>query len=82
MSPATPDGLRQIRGYCQANLPVERQADYDITIEGTTPGHDLQAAAALIRPYAEAGATWWLEAMWDEPDLDRVLGRIRLEPPR
>lgn len=81
MGPTTPEEVHQLRQYCYENLPDERRADYDIIVEGTTPGHDPQAAAAVIQPYAEAGATWWLEARWEEPELDRVLERIRQGPP-
>jgi hypothetical protein len=39
-----------------------------------------------VRQWAEAGATWWLEAMWSAPwdkgDLRGVLNRIRQGPPR
>ena len=51
-----------------------------------TPGGDPEGAAAMISPWVEAGATWWIEAMWDaasQPDgLQAVLKRIRQGPPR
>jgi alkanesulfonate monooxygenase SsuD/methylene tetrahydromethanopterin reductase-like flavin-dependent oxidoreductase (luciferase family) len=37
----------------------------DIITEGETPHDDPARAAAIVRPYAEAGATWWLESMWE-----------------
>ncbi|WP_026211645.1 LLM class flavin-dependent oxidoreductase [Longispora albida] len=37
---------------------------YDVVMEGFTPADDQQAAADEVRPWAEAGATWWLEANW------------------
>jgi hypothetical protein len=40
------------------------------------------AAAAIVRPFAEAGATWWLEAMWEEPNgWEDLLARVRQGPP-
>jgi hypothetical protein len=58
-------------------------APFDIVIEGTTPGDDLAKAAGIVRPYAEAGATWWTEAMWEEPNgYAEVRARIRQGPPR
>ena len=39
-----------------------------------------------VRPWAEAGATWWIEAWWGEPGgADRLPGlfeRVRQGPPR
>jgi alkanesulfonate monooxygenase SsuD/methylene tetrahydromethanopterin reductase-like flavin-dependent oxidoreductase (luciferase family) len=40
---------------------------FDITQEGTTGGVDEVADAAVVRPWAEAGVTWWLEADWNVP---------------
>lgn len=50
---------------------------FDIVMEGTTPGDRPGDAAEIVRPWTEAAATWWLEAMWDAPDLEPVLARIR-----
>jgi hypothetical protein len=35
----------------------------------------------IVQPYAEAGATWWIEALWTATNLDSVLERIRQGPP-
>ena len=56
---------------------------FDIIWEGRTPGEDRERAAALVRPWAEAGATWWMEAMWEAPNgPDDVRRRVRQGPPR
>jgi hypothetical protein len=55
---------------------------FDIVIEGTTPGDDPLKAAQKVRPWAEAGATWWLEALWDQPAQELVEQRIIQGPPR
>jgi hypothetical protein len=75
----TPLILQEICKYCKYN----RQADspYDIVWEGTTNGDDPNLAADQVRPWAEAGATWWIEAMWQAPDKDSVLRRIQQGPP-
>jgi hypothetical protein len=51
-------------------------------VEGETPGDDPEKAAAIIRGREEAGATWWIEAMWSAPELEEVLTRIKQGPPR
>ena len=58
---------------------------FDIIMEGTTPGDDSRKAAAIVRKWAKAGATWWIEAMWGAPrnakGLKTILKRIRQGPP-
>jgi hypothetical protein len=59
---------------------------FDIVVEGKTPGDDLDRAAETVQGWAEAGATWWIEAMWSDSsqpiDLAPVLKRIEQGPPR
>jgi alkanesulfonate monooxygenase SsuD/methylene tetrahydromethanopterin reductase-like flavin-dependent oxidoreductase (luciferase family) len=67
--PAAPghvrDGLRWIRDLRTIEgLPLD---GYDVISEGTTPAGDPDAAAETVRPWHEAGATWWLEADWAQP---------------
>ena len=35
-----------------------------------------------VRPYAEAGATWWIDANWAEATVESVRRRARAGPPR
>jgi alkanesulfonate monooxygenase SsuD/methylene tetrahydromethanopterin reductase-like flavin-dependent oxidoreductase (luciferase family) len=56
--------------------------DYDVVVEGTTePG---QEAVAQVQAWADAGATWWLEAAWGmEGDVtEQCRARLRAGPPR
>ncbi len=71
--------LRIIRDFI-----IEHHIDsksFDIVIEGDSPGEDKQKAAELVAQWAEAGATWWLEAPWDADTQADVLKRIRQGPP-
>jgi alkanesulfonate monooxygenase SsuD/methylene tetrahydromethanopterin reductase-like flavin-dependent oxidoreductase (luciferase family) len=55
---------------------------FDIIVEGVTPGADPAAAAAIVGPRAEAGATWWIESRWEAPnEPDDLRRRIRQGPP-
>ncbi len=57
---------------------------FDITQEGTTSGTDRVADAAVVRSWAEAGVTWWLEADWAVPAdevADYARDRLRAGPP-
>jgi alkanesulfonate monooxygenase SsuD/methylene tetrahydromethanopterin reductase-like flavin-dependent oxidoreductase (luciferase family) len=77
----TPALVKQMRAAADAARDPGARP-YDIVVEDVTPGHDPAAAAAKVRPYAEAGATWWIESPWDYgDDHDRVLERLRAGPP-
>ncbi len=79
----TPEHIREMKDYVGANRTAS--TPFDIVVEGTTPGDDPAAGAAQIRPWAEAGATWWNEALWGAPDqptdFAAVQRRIRQGPP-
>ena len=75
---AGPDAQRrlftpEIGAEAMAWLRAERErlglADrpFDWVQEGTTAGLDAEADAAVVRPWAEAGATWWLDTDWSVP---------------
>jgi alkanesulfonate monooxygenase SsuD/methylene tetrahydromethanopterin reductase-like flavin-dependent oxidoreductase (luciferase family) len=54
---------------------------FDIVVEGETHSDERENNHTLIQEWKEAGATWWIEAMWTQPDLDKVLQRIQKGPP-
>jgi hypothetical protein len=57
---------------------------YDVVAEGTTPA-DPARAGEIVRPWADAGATWWIDADWSDMDPARVraaaLRRLTAGPP-
>lgn len=55
---------------------------FEIVSEGSTPADDPAAAREIVRPYLEAGATWWLDADWRGATVDSVRARIAAGPPR
>ena len=54
-------------------------------IVGETPGDDPEKAASIVRPLAEAGVTWWLEAVWSTPEtqggVEGTRARVKQGPP-
>jgi hypothetical protein len=76
----TPDHIRQIKDFVDNN----RQLDslFDIIVENTSPGENRSVATAKVRPWLEAGATWWIESMWAENIPEKWRERIRQGPPR
>ena len=59
---------------------------FNIVMEGETPGDDYEKATAIVGPLAQAGVTWWLEAVWASPQtrggLEGMRTRIKQGPPR
>lgn len=80
----TPDHVRDMKKFVDANRSAV--TPFDIVVEGKTLGDDREQAAKIIKPWIDAGATWWIEAMWDTLDqsdrLTPVLTRIKQGPPR
>jgi alkanesulfonate monooxygenase SsuD/methylene tetrahydromethanopterin reductase-like flavin-dependent oxidoreductase (luciferase family) len=77
----TPDDLRAILAY----IAGHRMSDgpFDVAIAGETPGDDPAGGAAIVAPYAEAGATWWIENIHGyRGPFGEMRARIRLGPPR
>lgn len=76
----TPGEVREIADYAARNRTQD--TPFDIVIEGITPAN-LEAAREKVAPFAEAGATWWIESMWDVPGgMKAVMKRIKSGPPQ
>jgi hypothetical protein len=79
----SPDDLRAVRAWLdERGAP----ADLDVIAEGETPTDDPGAAAAQVAPWADAGATWWLETNWEMPHnsaerMQEVRSRVTAGPP-
>ena len=79
----TPGHIREMQAFVEANRTGT--TPFDVIMEGVTPGNDPEKAAIIVRPWAEAGATWWIESMWEAPrneeGLNPFLKRIKQGPP-
>ena len=75
------DGIAAIAEYVARERPV-RQADrpFEIVAQGKTPP-DSRRAAAIVGPFAAAGATWWIDGDWDGATLESLRTRIQAGPP-
>ena len=77
----TPDDIREMKRFIAERRTAT--TPFDIVWEGETPGGTPDEAAAIVRPWAEAGATWWMESRWNfETPLAEVRTRIEQGPPR
>lgn len=80
---AAPDDVRAMAAYIAEHRTAT--TPFDIVVEGVTPGDAPDQAAAILRPWADAGATWWIESMWGESDFptaEAVRRRVEQGPPR
>jgi alkanesulfonate monooxygenase SsuD/methylene tetrahydromethanopterin reductase-like flavin-dependent oxidoreductase (luciferase family) len=78
------DDVRALAGWVAERRPPGA-GRFDVVVEGQTPAGDPQAAADTVRPWVQAGATWWIEGMWavqGKPDeQEQVIERLAAGPP-
>ena len=55
---------------------------FEVVVQGATRADGPRAAVAAVEPFVDAGATWWIDANWDEPTVASVRARIAAGPPR
>src|SRR4051812_31525945 len=73
----TPDDVRAISSWVGERRSLD---GFEIVVEGRTPPDDPAAARALVRPWADAGATWWTDADW-RGSYDNLRRRVEAGPP-
>jgi hypothetical protein len=60
-------------------------APFDIIVEGVTSSKNKNQTKKVVLPWVDAGATWWIEALWSqsgvEQDLQTIRNRIMDGPP-
>ena len=90
IKPMTPAALAEIVAYVRRHR-ADPEARFDVTAAGETPGDDPGEGARIVAPFAEAGATWWIEDVspfrfdwdWGGPwPVEQMNARIRHGPPR
>jgi alkanesulfonate monooxygenase SsuD/methylene tetrahydromethanopterin reductase-like flavin-dependent oxidoreductase (luciferase family) len=79
---ATPEMLAEALRYTREHR-ADDGAPFDVALECVSAGEDRAADAALAAAYADAGLTWWVEALgWFRGPLDAMRERVRRGPPR
>jgi alkanesulfonate monooxygenase SsuD/methylene tetrahydromethanopterin reductase-like flavin-dependent oxidoreductase (luciferase family) len=73
-----PEAVAEMRAWIGQRRSLEL---FDIVVEGATPSDDRAAAAETVRPWEEAGATWWIESDWSSTDVASIRRRIEAGPP-
>lgn len=77
----TPEAIREMRAYIAENRVARgnMRKEFDIIKDGTTPANRTKAKK-IVEPFAEAGATWWIESLWGSK-ARAVRDRVRAGPP-
>jgi alkanesulfonate monooxygenase SsuD/methylene tetrahydromethanopterin reductase-like flavin-dependent oxidoreductase (luciferase family) len=78
-----PDEMRVLRTWLSEQ---GKDPGFDVIAEGETAADDPEGAVREVAPWAEAGATWWLETRWELPHhsaerMHQVRERIAAGPP-
>jgi alkanesulfonate monooxygenase SsuD/methylene tetrahydromethanopterin reductase-like flavin-dependent oxidoreductase (luciferase family) len=77
-----PEDVRAIAEYVVRERPQKLgDPPFEIVTQGRTRPDDGDPASA-VRPFAEAGATWWIDADWEGATAESLRRRIHAGPPR
>jgi hypothetical protein len=74
----SPDDIRSIKKFIDEHHT--QSSNFDILAGASTAGKSRKRAAEIVRPFAEAGATWWVEEVWAAES--KLRARIKQGPPR
>lgn len=79
--PVTPAVIAELAGYAATHHTG--MAPFDIIKYGTTEGKNPSADLEAVRPYEQAGATWWIEEIFtSRGSLRQMRARILAGPAR
>lgn len=77
--PLSPDEIRQLCAYVGEHRTA--QGAFDIVTGGSSAANKSQRPADIVRPYLEAGATWWIEGDMTADTVQKCFDRVREGPP-
>jgi hypothetical protein len=72
------DDIREIKAYVDANRTLD--TPFDIVLNGKVADLDRSQLQDKLLPLSEAGATWWIEGLWEDSE-ESAIARIRRGPP-
>lgn len=76
-----PRDIRDISMYIESQRSA--QSKFDVAVVGWGTGRNRMRDEKKIRPYIDAGITWWLESLYGARDSAKDMrSRIRKGPPR
>jgi alkanesulfonate monooxygenase SsuD/methylene tetrahydromethanopterin reductase-like flavin-dependent oxidoreductase (luciferase family) len=75
----TPQDIQEMMAYIEPYRTTPNW--FDIVVGGRMYEKDPAEATELLRQYASAGVTWWLESFWADTPLDKVKSVVYQGPP-
>jgi len=75
----TPADVQAAKAFVDTNRTL--RSPFDIVVQGKTDNLDHTAQRDTLAAWQEAGATWWIEALFEASE-DDAQARIRQVPPR
>lgn len=76
-----PEEIRSIADYvARERGEIGAARPFEIVAQGRTPANMARASTA-VRPYADAGATWWIDGDWEGATIESLRRRIEAGPP-
>jgi hypothetical protein len=72
------DDIREIKAYIEANRTLD--TPFDIVLNGRVAELNRSQLQDKLLPLIDAGATWWIEGLWEESE-ESAATRIRRGPP-
>jgi hypothetical protein len=75
---AAPVDIAAIKAFIDAER--QQTTPFDIVVSGKTIDLDPAQLREKMLEYKEAGATWWLEELYDQPE-EAVFKKIQAGPP-
>jgi hypothetical protein len=76
--PFSPDDIRELCAYIAEHRSAK--TPFDI-IAGGSSVVENKRPAEIVRPFADAGATWWIEGDMAEDKVEKCFDRVRKGPP-
>jgi Luciferase-like monooxygenase len=82
--PTSPEDIGAIWRWLEARGKTHES--FDVLAEGETPTDDAARATSVVRPWLDAGCTWWIETRWQLPHesaerMREVRQRLAAGPP-
>jgi hypothetical protein len=74
----TPEDVREINTYVEANR--ESSTPFEIVLNGKVADLNRSQLQDKLLPLIDAGATWWIEGLWEDTE-EVAVERIRRGPP-
>ena len=73
-------GIAAIGDYVSRERPANTSGPpFEIVAQGSTPPDPVRAAE-MVRPYATAGATWWIDGDWEAATIESLRARVQAGP--